>query len=209
VSERLVPVLLLTLGGLCWFAWVEWNEQPRVAGPGASGVAPGLAVEPYQPPVADPVAPLADLSETLQRPLFTPERRPAQDEPAPVVAPATDLPRTPPSFELTAVVLANGERVALLKALGAGQLHRLRQGESVDGWTLTEVRPDGVVLERGGQRESIELRTFDAPRVRGREPAAADRRRDRARSDDDDAETAPRRVRRPTRRTVRRRTQEP
>jgi len=112
------------------------------------------------------VSDLAVLNETVDRPLFTRDRRPVPDvvptpEPqAPAVAASQ---QAPPPVELSAIVILDGRRMVLFRGAGAGGVNmRAEEGEQVQGWTLSQVRSDGVTLERNGQSHEIVLRTFKA-----------------------------------------------
>lgn len=149
---------------------------------------PALASTPGA--LEQPVSDLADLTETVDRPLFTSDRRPVPeatptaDQEAPAVA---VTPATPPSVELSAIVIVDGRRMALFRGASAGGgSMRAEEGEEVQGWTLSQVRSDGVTLERAGQRVEIALRTFKPPPQKAK-PARRPRRVDRKQAKENDA----------------------
>lgn len=114
-------------------------------------------------PSPAPLPALVDLTETLDRPVFSPTRRPPQAAATPVAEAAPMRPDAapPPAMKLSAVVIDAGRRFALLQRFPAGDMVRVAQGDTVDGWTLSEVRADGVTLRQEDQRHEIVLRTFE------------------------------------------------
>jgi len=107
--------------------------------------------------VANPVSaiPLASLSATRDRPLFSPSRRP------PPPAAATDEPAPPqPSASLALVLLGTvigpSDRVAVV-ARGDGPPASLRVGERSWGWRLLAVDPRSATFEGFGRTINLEL----------------------------------------------------
>lgn len=161
-SRNRLPLLL----GLCAIlgALVGWDWL-------ASGDAGGTS-RPALPRTAQPVsgvelAPLAGLTldglqSTVQRPLFERDRRTpepakplAQVEPAP--APANPMRDSVPT--LAGILTSNGRRVALLRLQPSGQSVRAELGETIEGWTIVKIEPQGVVLRQG--RRDLPLTIFD------------------------------------------------
>ena len=139
---------------------VSPSATGSVSGPdvGRDGV-PAMAGDFLPPSVQLP--PLAALTETVHRPLFSPDRRPP--EPTPPTRPAVATTGGgPPTLNLSAVVLTDGDRVALVEDVGRGQLRRLREGEEIAGWRVESVEFEAVVLARGEARHRIALRRYQA-----------------------------------------------
>jgi hypothetical protein len=139
---------------------VSASATGSVPGPnvGSDGV-PTMAGDLLPPSVQLP--PLAALTETVHRPLFSPDRRPP--EPTPPTRPAVATTAGgPPTLNLSAVVLTDGDRVALVEDVGRGQLRRLREGEEIAGWWVESVESEAVVLARGQARHRIALRRYQA-----------------------------------------------
>lgn len=104
------------------------------------------------------------------RPLFTLDRRPYQppiDEPPQEAKPEPPPPRI--EFALSAVVTTGERRIALLKPKKASETVKLSVGETHEGWTLTDVLADGVVLTNGAQTMEVMLQP---ERGQGMETAA-------------------------------------
>ncbi len=103
-------------------------------------------------------------SETLTRPLFMPNRRPAEAAAQESAAPAPRAAKTKPNrYTLAAVIIVGDERIALLTDTATGGLNRVREGESLAGWQVEAIRPDGAVLSNGDIREELALRHFGPP----------------------------------------------
>jgi hypothetical protein len=153
------------------------------------------------PAVASP-APLftladrASFSETLARPLFMPNREPPETESAsPPPAPRAAKPNAH-RYALSAIIIVDNERIALLMDTATGSLSRVREGESLAGWRVEEIRADGAVLNNGDTREELVLRTFGPPALRSASPG---RRKKAAQPADKNSGALPNRPRRPKR----------
>jgi len=104
--------------------------------------------------------PLSAFQGVTDRPLFTPDRKPYEPpvESPPVRRAPPPVPVAPTlRFTLSAVITTPSAQIALLKNEGSSQVQKLAVGESYDGWTLVEVRPDSVVLRNGEIVRTIEL----------------------------------------------------
>lgn len=129
--------------------------------------------------VAVEIAALESLTDTIERPLFLQSRRPPAPEAAPTVEepvrekPVASLPR----FVVSAIVIADGERTALLRNPSDGRMLRVVEGDDVQGWTLEEVQSDRVVLATGGRRQELPLRMFLAPPATPRQAVRRDGKR--------------------------------
>ena len=115
--------------------------------------------------VAHPLASLAlgDLRDTVQRPLFEKKRRPVEPPPARVSAVAAPAPAVvrradPNALTLLGVLLSEGQgTIALVRRNQTGQSMRLQEGDTVDGWTVDHIEPEGVVLRQGDARITLQL----------------------------------------------------
>jgi hypothetical protein len=104
--------------------------------------------------------PLRDLDEITQRPLFTPDRRPA--EAAVPVAMQSALPKTPfpAHLHLQGIWSVGGAESIMLEDSQHKEFRTLHVGEEIEGWKLRSVNTDGVVFSRGGVDEAVPLRVF-------------------------------------------------
>lgn len=136
-------------------------------------------VRPYHAPVALPSAtrdalaltesitaatptlpPIGTFAETLKRPLFRTDRRPyepAQPVPVDEPAPAVEIPLNE-QVALRATIIIGERRIALLHDLVNDSPLRLSRGDSVHGWTLSEVETGSVALQKDGARERLALK---------------------------------------------------
>jgi hypothetical protein len=142
----------------------------------------GPAVAQVDQPEEAPLNPLAgldasSLSAFRDKPLFTPSRRrpepEAAPEPEPVVeaAPAPPPEAPAPNLKLQGVVIGHEGAVAVLQDLDAGGMQRLRLGDMVSGWLVTDIGDVAVRLTLG-EREQ-EYRLFD-PQARAAQAPSAE-----------------------------------
>jgi hypothetical protein len=106
--------------------------------------------------------PLSRLTETPNRPLFTPSRRPA----APAVANAPVVATHPPpplhvpdhpDLILVGTVARETEGIAVFTDQITHSAIRLRTGEGHGGWILQSVAPRAAILQKGNQSETLQL----------------------------------------------------
>ncbi len=129
-----------------------------------------------QPPAETPIEPkpvvtallpeyaidggVAAHTETVQRTLFNPTRRPA-----PTLAADKGAGRMQRGqFTLAGTLIVDGNNTAYLKEASSGKQRRVKQGEQVNGMTVAEVRPDRVRLTLGDEAEEITLKVATNPR---------------------------------------------
>ncbi len=88
------------------------------------------------------------LAPALERPLFSPTRRPAPETvKTPEAAPATV------TFRLLGVAQSDGVGVAVIEVDGARV--RLKRGQTVSGWRLAEIGARRVVLMKDNNRKVV------------------------------------------------------
>ena len=171
LKRHLVPllaalsVMLAVLLAWLWLtpqgAWrdVRWNPPaPLPPALGEPPALPGTAVD------------LNRFVATLERPLFMPSRRPVPppDAAASAAAPVDPLP------DIRLLGVYGSQDAGGLVARIDGRVKRFRLGESIGSWSLKEIRANAVVLARGEDVRTIELR-----RSLGNEPAGSDSAADR------------------------------
>jgi hypothetical protein len=117
-------------------------------GTGFGGAAIGIPEAPkYHPP------PIERFAAALDRPLFSQDRRPPEDEPAETgVVEDRAL-----SATLQGILFATSGSVALLTAVGESAPLRVSEGELFLGWRLLEIHPDNVVFGRDEETVTLEL----------------------------------------------------
>ncbi len=156
-SGWLASTLLL---GVCLAlaAFVYLQMQTVAPGPapsGGGGETPPLAALPAQPSYA--MAPVEDFSTILERPLFSPTRRPPAEGAVAAVASEPELQVT-----LVGVIISSEEQIAIVRLNDASRFARLSVGDSFQGWILDSIEPSRITFRRGDLEEHIEL-TYDVP----------------------------------------------
>jgi len=157
--RRLLLGACVCLAGCTVYEWTRPYAAPdtaRPANPDVSGLMENIITS------AHDVPPLESFAETLERPLFRTDRRPYEapqpvivDEPAP--APVVEIPLGE-QVALRATIIIGEKRIALLHDVVNDSPLRLSRGDSVHGWTLTEVETDSVALRKGEARERLALK---------------------------------------------------
>ncbi|KJC34235.1 hypothetical protein UB31_39305 [Bradyrhizobium sp. LTSP849] len=122
--------------------------------------------------------PLSALTVTQERPIFSAMRRPPPRAVAasPVeeanVAPPKPV-DAPPPLLLVGAVVGEGDAIAILVNRTDQKVVRLRQGESLGGWSLTSVQPREVTLKQGDRSEVLALQRSDGTTAPAGPPAVA------------------------------------
>lgn len=105
--------------------------------------------------------PAETFSEIIERPLFMDNRRPYA---APVSTgekkherPHQAGPDILTLISLSAIVIANEKRIALIEDNRTGKLQQLHQGEMYEGWTLTDVGTNSIAMQKGPDTRNMEL----------------------------------------------------
>jgi len=110
-------------------------------------------------------------SRIAQRPLFSATRRPAvvEEEEEVVTAPVEE-PKPPieeqrlDGLMLTAIIVRGEEHIALMKDPQIDKTLRLKKGESIRGWNVTNVGADTIsLLSPNGTSSDLNLRIFRPP----------------------------------------------
>ena len=220
IGDRLSALLSMLILGLAALAAWQWHSVGTVVHPARSAPPPDMPLAQSDARSPFVVPPLAQLTQTVERPVFNRARRPAPPEvisKAPPQTRSSAAKATPLSIELSAVVIEANRQFALFSKAAQGSLLRAEVGQSVDGWVVREIRGDGVSLERGSEKQVLVLRTFKAP-VRKAPVKKARKRRTAARTPSSAAtraanpatpSSATKQPRRPRRRPQRRSIQRP
>lgn len=128
----------------------------------ATAITGRAAAEDPQPVLRLQGIALEDLTATLAKPLFSPDRRPPIPETVPEEGTQVeaDLPdmetpvaegTQPPDLTLVGIMIAGNRTLAILRD-GQGRVHRLGSGETIAGWTLTVLDSLSVSLDNGEHR---------------------------------------------------------
>lgn len=158
-ANRRAQAFLAALGAL--FAVMLGMELSRdyAAGDGAAAPAPAEVAAPAPRNAAGQVFPLPPFSEYWvigRRSLFH-ENRQAPDAASGQFQDGLMEANETFGFSLSAILIANGRRIALIRTSDDNRLKKLAQGENYRGWSLTEVRPRAVSLQRGAEIRQLEL----------------------------------------------------
>jgi general secretion pathway protein N len=159
----LMAVILL-LGFLTW-RWYFPPQAPSIAVTAASGQE-GDEIKVLLDSM-DRVAgfpPRESYQAIAERPLFFSKRRPP---PPYVPAPPGKKPpvRPPrkvgkPRVQLSAVIIIGDQKYALIKGGRKKGSRRVRVGEEVDGWKVTGIDADKLVMTNGSETEELLLRNY-------------------------------------------------
>jgi hypothetical protein len=172
----------------------DMSDDARLAG--TSKVAPMPAepvttvrvVAPPAPPVRTPSAnplwgiPLAQLSGTRERPIFSASRRPppvsAMAETAPVKPPPRKKEIEPPQLSLVGTIASIDEGFGIFIDQSSKAAVRLKVGDDHQGWKLRQIRGREVTMEKddrsavltlpqpGGQSSEVRLLPVNTVRPR-------------------------------------------
>lgn len=176
----LLGVLAVALAAVLALQWADWPPQGVPLG-AEQPDDPTLATlpsagQPVPADLLDPPASKDEYAEVYERPLFTPDRRPPEEEPEPEIATAEEeieLDR----LVLNATLLLPERSLAWVQELGAQELKKIEPEDDLEGWTVAEIARDKVVLERQGEQHTLLLRDYEnlppAAPARPRPTAAA------------------------------------
>ena len=111
---------------------------------------------------APPVSPLAAqllerMSNTRDRPLFSPTRRPPAPPPVVAVAPPPPLP--PPDVALLGVVMDGEDARAVVRAGPAAKILRVGIGDDIGGWKVGQIEARQLVLLLDGRTATFMMFT--------------------------------------------------
>lgn len=157
--RSLILLFVLAAASAAFGFWIQnelrrQGELPETAWltEGSGDAESATAIEIAEMPKYDP-PPIERFAAALDRPLFSPDRRPSADEPvAPGAVEDQALTAT-----LQGILFANSGSVALLTAVGETTSVRVSQGEVFLGWRLVEIHPDSVVFEKDNETITLEL----------------------------------------------------
>jgi hypothetical protein len=140
-----------------WLTY-ELTREPAVPTP----PAPTTDAAPVElPRLAVDLPTLASLRATIERPLFDEDRRPDPVGDAPGAKTEADAGKPLPARLSAVVVGAGGKRSVLVELTGQDRPVLVGKGDQVGGWRVEEIEDEAVVLNAGGQRTVVPLRTFD------------------------------------------------
>jgi hypothetical protein len=149
-----LAALAVMIGGETdWGRAVDKRPQP------AEPIPPTPVAASLLPEYAIPGG-VAARTETVQRTLFNPTRRPA-----PAAAPENAAARIQRGqFALTGTTIVDGKNTAFLREVAGNKSRRVHAGETINGMRVAEVKPDRVKLTLGDDSEELVLKVATNPR---------------------------------------------
>jgi hypothetical protein len=158
-SRWLLPVVLLAAcGALGAVLYGQIRQAQSVDGATATSTAGGAVIEPL-PPEAEFAMPSQDnYAAIVDRPLFSPTRRPETGTISAPIEPGADVP-----------IKLKGTNITLAARSGLFQLGDntssvwVSEGGEIGGWVVKEVHDFGAVLERDGESIELFLQYDDTP----------------------------------------------
>ena len=132
--------LAAVFAALAAWPWLEADAPARLAAVDARG-GPAVAQVPADPAPRS----AATLAAVVERPLFSPSRRPPPPAVAPA-APAAPLEAAAPAWRVEGVIDAGGVRRAILRRAGAASSVHAAEGDAIEGWTVRSISADRVIL---------------------------------------------------------------
>jgi hypothetical protein len=130
------------------------------------GIATAQVQDPAGVAVGNPLAAqsLDRMSATRERPIFSPSRRPPAPPPQPIVRlPSLPPPPAPPSLTLFGIVLEADEARALIRVAPKNDILRLRIGEEIDGWKVSQIERRRLVLSHDDRSATFTLFSGQGP----------------------------------------------
>lgn len=162
LSKLVVIVGGVGLAALLWFDSVS-ESQPMARVSQSSGEAPepapdlpGDTIDLSSPAILVDLPPIDQFSATVERPLFSPDRRPfvpvqpviertSREPVQPVVTSGT---LREPEIFFVGTVRRNDELIALITPFDDYVVTMLDAGENINGWTAVEIGDRNLVLEQ-------------------------------------------------------------
>ncbi len=158
------PMLLLVVcAALAWVIYRQVAVAPNLNAAHGSTME-ATSVPDLPPELQFSMRPVEDFDAILERPLFSPSRRPPAIEALESPPPNSDV-----AFTLKGILIDEDVRIALFRAQRNKQIWRLREGDTIEGWTIVRIERDSVSLARGAF-EKILKPTFDQSRRKKRPP---------------------------------------
>jgi hypothetical protein len=145
-----LPLLLGALSAALAEPLHEEVQHPLGSDAAVSLGAP-VSLPPLRPEPRFAMPPDSSFAAVLERPLFSPTRRPVQ------TAAGNASLTTSVEFTLFGVVISGGERYALVKPSNGDALERLNEGGELVGWSAVSITPDRLLLRRGTVQKEVVL----------------------------------------------------
>lgn len=152
----LIPLLLVLSAFFGWKTYDAWNAPPAEGRASADNAARAVSPPEPLPPPPNPVELSIAQSAIASRPLFRPDRKPFVESAA---APGRNYTAELAQYTVIGVVALEGEEKAIVvgKAPGKDQRHEVGRGDPLGGFSVREIREDGIELEADGQTFTLPI----------------------------------------------------
>ena len=163
MPKRLRPyvlsaILLIIVSAVAALLAGEWFYLRKHRGHAEQSESPATAPMPEPGLLPDDFSlPALNLYQQLvERPLFMESRRPGQ--PPSAEPPPPPPPQTPPPITLKLMgILSTPEGKMALIADAKGKYKRMKTKDALDGWQISAIKPDRILMEQGGFKEDLPL----------------------------------------------------
>lgn len=168
-----ITKLVAVLGGLAlaWLWWTGDDIQTGMASDDPAGTVPVAHAEPVSVPEVRPVPDGALFARALpsieafngmlERPLFSPTRRPALLEPEPAVMGVPSAPIEPAAGPRPPYIrfIGSVEEAGAVRAfVGDGlSVRALATGDEIEGWQVVSIEPRRLVLGLDDERFELKI----------------------------------------------------
>ncbi len=155
-------LLLLMIAGLAGQLYLQWEISPQAApARSAIGEKQPLTRDPdggEAAPFTVPLGPAGDFDVIAARTLFSPDRRPIEQEAADVSVSsgAASL----EGVDLRSVLITPEVSVAWVREQGGTEDIPLKPGEALRGWKVQRIERNALILGHGEEQATIDLRVF-------------------------------------------------
>lgn len=142
----------MALGGL---VYAEIHARPVVESPQTVGPASdesAIALPAARKPTSDETG----IQAILERPLFSPSRRPPAEQAL------TEAALPTPDFALFGVAITAGRPVALVKRGSGTEYERVSEGGQIGDWTVGQIKTDRISVHQDGVHAELRL-AFETP----------------------------------------------
>ena len=153
-AQRSLPALTAALlGAICLglaaLLYHEFNALETSANPEEPAAA--RMVQPLSQEKTFAMAPIEKFSAIIDRPIFSPSRRPATKQPG------SEEQQQRSNLALFGIAISAGEQIALVGVERGTGLIRMKKGEAFSGWVLVDIEGNRVLLRKGSVDEALEL----------------------------------------------------
>jgi hypothetical protein len=158
--SRLIPLLLLAVAFLGWETYRAWIEPPVRVGDAVPDAREPAAGDDNAAESAAAADLAAAVSQITARPLLRPDRQPFKEVPFSTAAPQRNYEAEMSAFTVLGILPIDGREKALVVgkgSRGSSERWELGEGDSLPGFVVKAIRPDGVSLVADGKEFLLPL----------------------------------------------------